>query len=100
MTHSTHSVHGFDFIADTMDWRDKDDAARAESGLIEIIHSFTASEAAELHCLLSSAANGDVDWSHPKLSALQRRCLGVCNYILREYVSQPAVGHNCDILAG
>ncbi|MED5548986.1 MAG: hypothetical protein VX529_06460 [Pseudomonadota bacterium] len=93
------TAHGFDFVADTMDWIDRADADEASERLGEIIRSFSAEEAAELHGLLTAAAEGEVDWDHPKLEALEDRCRDVASEVMKDYLSSPATGHNCTIAA-
>ncbi len=100
MSEQIFTAHGFDFVADTMDWFDSGDADRASEMLGEIVASFSADEAADLHGLLTAATEGEVDWDHPKLDALQSRCNTVLSEVTKDYASQNFNGHNCTIVAG
>ena len=99
MTEQIFTAHGFDFIADTMDWHDSHDAETASDKLGEIIDTFNTDEAAELHSLLTRAAQGIVEWDHPKLDALQKRCDAILTDVTKDYQSQSFDGHNCTIVA-
>ena len=99
MSQQIFTAHGHDFIADTMDWIDSGDSDEASERLGEIIRSFSADEAAELHGLLTAASEGDVDWDHPKLEALQARCNEILSDVTKDYASQSFDGHNCTIAA-
>jgi hypothetical protein len=100
MAEQIFTAYGFDFVADTMDWQDSADAEKASEKLGEIVASFSADEAAELHGLLAKAAEGEIEWTHPTLKALERRCSAVLADVTHDYLGNVDTGHNCTILAG
>ncbi len=99
MAQQIFTAHGYDFVADTMDWHDSTDADEASERLGEIIQGFTAAEAADYHAKLAAAAEGEIEWDEPTLAALQDRCNAILADVTKDYVSQNLDGHNCTIAA-
>lgn len=99
MAQQIFTAHGYDFVADAMDWRDAADADEASERLGAIIQGFTAAEAADYHAKLAAAAEGEIEWDEPTLAALQKRCDAIRADVTKDYANQNFDGHNCTIAA-
>lgn len=94
------TIQGCDFLIDTMDWHNPDDAALVAEDIATQMRLWTQEEAKKYHMLLIQADEGEVEYDHPELKAVDEMCCECASKILDTYDNTSNLaGHNYSIHA-
>mgnify|MGYP001440618609 FL=1 len=94
------NIHDLEFKIDTMDWHNTDDAALVADDIETQMRLWTQEQAKKYHMLLIQADEGEIEYDHPELKAVDEMCCECAWKILDTYDNtSDLAGHNYNIHA-
>ena len=95
------NIHDLEFKIDTMDWHNTDDAALVADDIETQMRLWTQEQAKKYHMLLIRADEGEIEYDHPELKAVDEMCCECASKILDTYLDTSHMGgHNYSVHAG
>ena len=95
------NIHDLEFKIDTMDWHNTNDASLVAEDIETQMRVWTQEQAKKYHQLLKQADEGEIEYSHPELKAVDEMCCESASKILDTYLDTSHItGHNYSVHAG